>query len=77
VNIDLYTETNVLSAHPRLQFFLKLAESGFTRPPLADYTKISDILSFNINAALKRETGVAEALNRAEEMIRENRIMIK
>jgi hypothetical protein len=42
-----------------------------------DYTKVSDIMSYYINLAIKGEIAVDEALERATYEINSNQIVIK
>ncbi|MFO7524028.1 MAG: extracellular solute-binding protein [Ignavibacteriaceae bacterium] len=68
-NKNLYSDAEFISAHPELKFYAKLIESGVYRPSLEYYTRISDIISENLNKAIKGEIDVEEALNNAENKI--------
>ena len=68
-NKNLYSDAEFLSAHPELAFYSKLIESGVYRPSLEYYTRISDIISDNLNKAIKGEINVDEALINAEKKI--------
>jgi multiple sugar transport system substrate-binding protein len=69
------------SANPvvasELEFYRKLLDNGFHRPFLADYTKISDVISFFVNRAIKKELSANEALNQATKLINSKQVLIK
>jgi len=69
------------SANPlvasELKFFRKQLDRGFHRPFLADYTKISDIISFFVHRAIKSELPAEEALIEATRLINSNQVLIK
>jgi hypothetical protein len=60
-----------------LAFFHQLLRSGFHRPALVEYTKVSDIISHFAHLAIKQELSVDEALTRTDELIRSNEVLIK
>lgn len=75
-NQKVYDDTAFYNRHPDLKYFRQLLEHGVHRPALVEYTKISDILSFYANKAIKREISVERALQSAEEMIRAQKVLI-
>ncbi len=62
----LYTDENFLNKHPSLVFSKEILNNSIFRPKLKDYTKISDILSTNIRAAINNELSPKEALKKAQ-----------
>jgi multiple sugar transport system substrate-binding protein len=75
-NRRVYDDTAFYNRHPDLQYFRRLLEHGVHRPALVEYTKISDILSFYANQAIKKEISVEKALQSAEQMIRGQKVLI-
>jgi multiple sugar transport system substrate-binding protein len=75
-NKSVYQDTVFFNRHPELRYFHRLLETGVHRPALVEYTKISDVLSFYANKAIKKEIAVETALQRAEEMIRSRKALI-
>ncbi len=75
-NQRVYEDTAFYNRHPDLQYFRQLLEHGVHRPALVEYTKISDILSFYANQAIKKEISVEKALQDAEKMIRAQKVLI-
>ncbi|MCG3121234.1 MAG: hypothetical protein ALAOOOJD_04240 [bacterium] len=71
-----YADTAFYNRHADLQYFRRLLETGVHRPALVEYTKISDILSFYANRAIRNEISVEAALQNAEAMIRSQKVMI-
>ena len=72
-----YDDPVYLKKYPDLIFKKKLLTTGVHRPFLEDYTRISDIISYYANKAIKEEIPVDTALNEATEMIRSQKILIK
>ena len=66
---SFYDDEKLLSKFPRLLEFKNIIEHGLHRPSDYNYTKISDVLSFNLNKALKNEISVEEALETAQSQI--------
>ncbi len=66
---SFYTESEITNKYPRLLKFKSIIENGLNRPSDYNYTKISDILSFYLNKALKKEMSVDEALKLAQTKI--------
>lgn len=63
---SFYSDDELVSNHPRLGEFKRIIENGVHRPADYNYTKISDVLSFYLNKALKKELTVEEALKNAQ-----------
>lgn len=66
---NLYEDTTLTMRYPYLPFFRKVIATGQHRPVLADYTKISDVLSFHLNKILKDEMAVDSALQQVDAII--------
>ena len=64
-----YSDEEFLSAHPDLGFLKGIIATGVHRPRHPDYTKISDLLSFQISQALQNNVTTETALSRAAENI--------
>jgi multiple sugar transport system substrate-binding protein len=77
INKSIYEDTSYTQKHPELLFYKSLLEKGIHRPFLTNYTTISDILSYYINLALKKEMSVEEALRNADESINSQQILLK
>lgn len=74
---SVYQDSIFLVSHPELTFYKRIMQHGFHRPALVEYTKTSDIISHFAHLAIKQELSVKEALQRANEMIQSNAILIK
>jgi multiple sugar transport system substrate-binding protein len=69
-NLDVYSDTAYISRNPVLAYYAGLVASGFHRPALVEYTKMSDIVSKAVHRAVKGEIGVEQALHEASVEIR-------
>ena len=72
-----YNDSLYFKKYPDLIFKKKLLTTGVHRPFLEDYTRISDIISYYANKAIKKDILVDTALSEATEMIKSNKILIK
>ncbi len=70
-NLNVYRDSLYVSQHPVLRFYIELIKTGFHRPSLVEYTKMSDIISRSVNRAIRGEEDVTEALQRASREIQE------
>ena len=77
ITIDIYQDTAYMNGHPDLAYYYTLLQRGFHRPAMIDYTRISDIISYYVRQAIRKELTVQEALQRASEMINSNKVLIK
>jgi multiple sugar transport system substrate-binding protein len=77
VNREVYEDMEFMARHPDLSYYRQLLNNGFHRPSLVDYTRISDIISHYVRAAIRGEMTTDAALNAASEMIRTNKVLIK
>lgn len=73
----LYEDEEFIKKHPELNFFKTLYKTGVHRPFLESYTNVSDILSFYLNKAIKKEISVDEALKEATKKINDKAILVK
>jgi len=73
----VYRQTDNPEIQSDLKFYLRLIQRGFHRPFLQDYTKISDILSYYVNLALKKEMPAEQALTQATRIINSKQVLIK
>lgn len=73
----IYYDEILIENYPYFPYLLSLIEQGIHRPSLVDYTKISDILSYHINKALKKELSVEDALQQAVEMIESKKVFVR
>jgi multiple sugar transport system substrate-binding protein len=76
-NNDVYQDSSYMRRHPDLVYYRKLLDSGFHRPSLVEYTKMSDIISHFVHLAIKGELPAGKALNQADAMIVANEVLIK
>ncbi len=77
VNSGIYRDTAYMDLHPDLGYYKGLVDRGFHRPFIEDYTRISDIISYFIHRAIKKEITVDEALDRASAMIDSKALLIR
>lgn len=73
----LYTDKKYLEKFPDLIFKNKLVQTGVRRPSSIDYTRVSDIISYYANKAIKGEITVAKALKDATAWINSDKILLK
>jgi multiple sugar transport system substrate-binding protein len=66
---SFYNDSYSLLKYPKLAKFKNLIENGLHRPSVDNYTKFSDILSSNLNSALRKERTVEQALWTAQSQI--------
>jgi len=74
---SVYDDTAFAKTHADILFYRTMLQHGFHRPALVEYTRVSDIISHYAQLAIKQELSVDEALARADEMIRSNKVLIK
>lgn len=74
---SLYEDKKFIEEHPQFLYEKKLIQTGVHRPFLEDYTRISDILSYYVNKAIKDEINVSEALSEANQLINSHKILLK
>jgi multiple sugar transport system substrate-binding protein len=69
-NTEVYRDTAYMTQHPVLKYYADLIRSGFHRPALVEYTKMSDIVSKNAHLAVKGEIDIDTALRAMNDEIR-------
>jgi len=77
VNKKIYIDSSYMSNYPDLGYYKGLVDRGFHRPFIEDYTRISDIISYYIHRAIKKEITVDEALEKASVMIDSKALLIR
>lgn len=77
VNSTFYQDSTYLRQYPELAYYRQLLRKGTARPWMENYTEISEILSFYLNKALKREFTPEEALRKAEQTINSKQVFIR
>ena len=73
---SIYNNAEYAAQYEALKFYKDLFSTGVYRPFLKDYTRISDILSFYVNKAIKKEISVDEALSEANKLIHSDQVII-
>ncbi|MDW7679872.1 MAG: extracellular solute-binding protein, partial [bacterium] len=74
---SIYQDTLFLDQEPDLKFYRGLMERGIHRPYMVDYTKISDILSYQLHLAIKKQQSVSNALEQASSLIQSKQVLIE
>lgn len=77
VNLQVYADQPFMEKHEHLNYYFTLLKNGVHRPYTSDYTKKSDIISFYIHQAIKKELSSEEALAKAEYLMNTNKFLIK
>ncbi len=73
---SIYENPNSVADYDLLKFYEKQFAYGVYRPFLKDYTRISDIISYYVNKAIKSEITVEEALAEANKLINSDKVII-
>ena len=74
---SVYEDTLFLDQEPDLKFYRSLMEQGVHRPYLVNYTKISDIISYQLHLAIKKEQSVENALENASVLIQSKQVSME
>jgi len=77
VNLNVYADLEFMEQHEYLKYYYSLLKNGVHRPYTSEYTKKSDIISFYIHQAIKKELKPDEALAKAEYLMNTNKFLIK
>ncbi|NIW80449.1 MAG: extracellular solute-binding protein [Calditrichae bacterium] len=77
VNQAVYRDSLFLKSNPELNYYRKLLRNGVHRPYVVDYTKISDIISYYVQLAIKKDISVSQALTQATEVINSKEVLIR
>jgi multiple sugar transport system substrate-binding protein len=73
----IYEDKNYISKHQNLSYLYSLLNKGFHRPSIEEYTKVSDIISYYLYLAIRKQLPVDTALKNASEKIRLGRVLIR
>lgn len=76
VNNLVYNDSAFLNKHKSLYFFKNLLKQGVNRPFLQSYTGISDVISFYLHEAIKKQISVSDALNEATKKINSGNFLL-
>ena len=63
----IYEDKHYMAKEKKLAFLYSLLNNGFHRPPIEDYTKVSDIISWYLYLAIRKQMPVDAALKSASE----------
>jgi multiple sugar transport system substrate-binding protein len=74
---QVYQDSNFTKRYPNLKFFRQYIRHGVHRPFLKDYTAMSDVLTYYLHAAIKKEMSVDQALKLAAEKLHTNHLLLK
>lgn len=74
---SVYDDSEYILNHPIIGVYKEQFKKGIYRPMTKDYTRISDIISYYINLALKNKISEIEALKKINKMIIGNEILIR
>lgn len=77
VNREVYQDSVFLKNNPELAYYLQLLQNGVHRPYVVDYTKISDVISYYVHLAIKKEIPVPQALTSATKVINSKEVLIR
>ncbi len=76
VNANVYADSAFMARNQDLKYYSGFFAHGVYRPRMEDYTRVSDIAAYYLNAVLKREITVEEAVIAADKMIRSGEVLI-
>lgn len=77
INNNIYRDSLYLEKNPQLEFDLNIVKHGIYRPFSIRYTNISDVVSYYLNLAIKGELTPHEALDKADNELKSNSILLK
>ncbi len=73
----VYNEKEFIDKYPELKFYKRLIKSAVSRPFLEKYTRYSDVISYYLNQAIKKQIPADSALSKAEHIINANELFVK
>ena len=76
-NRRIYNNAKFLDENPALKQYWHILKRGKHRSYRSDYTRISDIITYYMNLALKKKISAAEALEQASEKINSKKVFVK
>ncbi len=77
INNQVYEDSLFLKDNKSIQFYKRLLEQGVHRPFLQSYTGISDIISYYLHEAIKKNMSVKTALDDATDKINSGNFQLK
>ncbi len=77
VNYQVYQDRKFVDQNEFLDYYQKLLKNGVHRPYTSYYTKKSDIISFYVHQAIKKELTTEEALAKAEVLMNTDKFIVK
>ncbi len=73
----VYKDDEFVTQEPDLIFYQQILPHGVHRPYLENYTKISDIITYYLNRAIRQQLSPEQALQVASRLIKSNHVLIK
>jgi len=77
VNKTVYDDSTFIQEHQELDNYWQLLQYGVHRPYLVNYTRISDILSYYIHLAIKKDMSAREVIEAIEHSINSQQTIFK
>jgi ABC-type glycerol-3-phosphate transport system substrate-binding protein len=77
VNQTVYQDSLFMARNPELTYYRQLLQNGVHRPYVVDYTKISDVISYYVHSAIRKEISVPQALAQATKVINSQEVLIR
>ena len=77
VNQAVYQDSLFMARNPELTYYRQLLQNGVHRPYVVDYTKISDVISYYVHSAIRKEISVPQALAQATKVINSQEVLIR
>ena len=77
VSQTVYQDSNFMGKHPDLSYLRELVAQGAHRPYSEDYTRVSDILSYYLHLAIRKDLAVREALQKATRDINSGQVVFR
>ncbi len=74
---SVYSDSSFITKYPTLSKNKKLLDSGIHRPFLANYTKISDVISFYANKVIKKKISVDSAMDKINQALMSGELILR
>ena len=74
---DVYMDSTHIRKYPEMTELYRLLQNGVHRPYREDYTKWSDVISYYVQQAIKKQISVDEALDTATEIINSKKVLVR
>lgn len=75
-NNSVYEDSAYVRAHPELRYYRQLFSTGFHRPASAEYTQMSDIISYYVHLAIKNKISIPAALEQATAQVAAQNVLV-